>query len=214
MVDCQLRTFSVFDDSVLFAVLNTPRELFVDPATVSVAYSDAVLSVSAGGVRRQLLTPMVLARLLQSAEIRPTDRLLDVGGATGYSAAVAGRLAGTVVALESESAFSEIANKSFSSLGIRNITTVTGPLESGAPGQGPFDVIMVVGAVEDGLDTLLGQLAEGGRLLTIRRAEGQSGLAMKAVRYERIGREVGMRVVFDATAAVLPAFVRKPAFVF
>jgi protein-L-isoaspartate(D-aspartate) O-methyltransferase len=157
---------------------------------------------------------MVLARLLQSAEIRPTDRLLDVGGATGYSAAVAGRLAGTVVALESESAFSEIANKSFSSLGIRNITTVTGPLESGAPGQGPFDVIMVVGAVEDGLDTLLGQLAEGGRLLTIRRAEGQSGLAMKAVRYERIGREVGMRVVFDATAAVLPAFVRKPAFVF
>jgi protein-L-isoaspartate(D-aspartate) O-methyltransferase len=214
MVDCQLRTFSVFDDSVLFAVLNTPRELFVDPATQAVAYSDAVLSVSAGGVRRQLLTPMVLARLLQIAEIRPGDRLLDVGGATGYSAAVARRLAGEVVALESESAFSEIAKKCFSDLTLSNVSCVTGPLDGGAPGQGLFDVIVVAGAVEEGLDTLLGQLAEGGRLVTIRRDPGQTGLAMKAVCYERSGRDVGMRVAFDASAAVLPAFARKPAFVF
>ena len=83
MVDCQLRTFSVIDEAVLFAVLNTPREVFVDPQSRAVAYSDAALTVTAGGVRRQLLTPMVLARLLQSAEIRPGDRLLDVAGSTG-----------------------------------------------------------------------------------------------------------------------------------
>jgi protein-L-isoaspartate(D-aspartate) O-methyltransferase len=214
MVDCQLRTFSVFDDSVLFAVLNTPREVFLEPASRSVAYSDAILSVSAGGVRRQLLTPMVLARLLQTADIRPTDRLLDVGGATGYSAAVSGRLAGSVVALESESAFSEIASKCFADLHLSNVSCATGPLEAGAPGQGPFDVIVVAGAVEEGLDSLLGQLAEGGRLVTVLRSPGQTGLAMKAVRYERVGRDVGMRVAFDATGAVLPAFARKPAFVF
>lgn len=214
MVDCQVRTFSVFDDSVLFALLNTPREVFVDPASPALAYSDAILSVSAGGVRRQLLTPMVLARLLQAAEIRPTDRLLDVGGASGYSAAVASRLAGSVVALESESAFSEMASKRFSELTLSNVTCATGPLEAGAPGQGPFDVIVIAGAVEEGLDTLVGELAEGGRLVTIRRGPGQTGLAMKAVRYERVGKDLGMRVIFDATGAVLPAFARKPAFVF
>jgi protein-L-isoaspartate(D-aspartate) O-methyltransferase len=214
MVDCQLRTFSVIDESVLFAVLNTPRELFVDPAARPIAYSDAIVSASAGGTRRQMLTPMVLARLLQSAEVRSTDRLLDVGGGSGYSAAVAARLAGTVVALESESAFSQAAAKCFAELGLSNVSCVTGPLEAGAPGQGPFNVIVVAGAVEEGLDTLLGQLADGGRLVTILRSPGQTGLAMKAVRYERNGRDIGMRVVFDAMGAVLPPFARKPAFVF
>ena len=215
MVDCQLRTFSVFDEAVLFAVLNTPREVFLDPAAQVVAYSDAVLNVSAGGSRRQELTPMVLARLLQNADVKPTDKVLVVGGGTGYAAAIAARLGGSVVALEADAAFTDAARNALTSLGsLAKVDLTTGPLEAGAPTKGPFDVILVAGAVEEGLEVLLGQLTDGGRLVTIRRSEGQTGLAMKAVRYDRVGPDAGLRTIFDATASVLPGFGRKPAFVF
>ncbi len=215
MVDCQLRTFSVFDEAVLFAVLNTPREAFLDPAATAVAYSDAILTVTAGGARRQELTPMVLARLLQNADIKPSDRVLVVGGGTGYAAAVAARLGGSVVALEADSAFADAARTALGKAGqAEKVALETGPLEGGSASKAPFDVILVAGAVEEGLEVLLRQLAEGGRLLTVRRGEGQTGLALKAVRYDRVGPDVGLRVIFDATAAVLPGFGRKPAFVF
>ena len=214
MVDCQLRPFSVTDEAVLAAFQATPREIFLDPAQRPIAYSDAPVSISIGASRRSLLTPMVLARLLQNADIGATDRLLDVAGGSGYSAAVASPLAGTVIALESEPGLTERARENARTLGIANVTCVTGPLETGLEGQGPFDVILVNGAVECGLEPLLGQLADHGRLLTIECAPGQTGLALKAVRYEKSGKEVGMRVLFDAAAPVLSAFARKPAFVF
>jgi protein-L-isoaspartate(D-aspartate) O-methyltransferase len=214
MVDCQLRTFSITDESVLNAVQNTPREIFVDAGQRSIAYSDAPVCSSAGLVRRPLLMPMVLARLLQSAEVKAGDRFLDVAGGSGYSAAVAAHLAGSVVALESEAGFAEQLRSHAGSLGLAQVETVTGPLSAGAPGKGPFNVILVNGAVEEGLDALFGQLADGGRLMTILRSPGQTGLALKAVRYEKVGADIGMRVVFDANAQILQQFSRKPAFVF
>ena len=87
----------------------------------------------------------------------------------------------------------------------------SGPLEAGRPADGPFDVILVNGAVERGLDTLLSQLAPGGRLVCICRAPGQ---AAKATRFEAVGGKIGRRALFDAAAATLAPFAALPAFAF
>lgn len=214
MVDCQLRTFEVTDLAVLDAFMTTPREAFMASADLAVVYSDAAQTVSSDGQSRSLLTPMVLARLIQAADLDRGCRVLDVGGGAGYSAAILSHLAGSVVALEAYSGFSAATAANASALGLETIRTVTGPLAQGAAGDGPFDVILVNGAVEEGLETLFTQLAPGGRLLCVMRAPGQVGRSAKAMRFDRVGADVSSRFLFDAAAPLLEGFLRKPQFVF
>ena len=214
MVDCQLRTFEVTDLAVLDAFMTTPREAFMASADLAVVYSDSAQTVSSDGHSRSLLTPMVLARLIQAADIDRGSRVLDVGGGAGYSAAILSHLAGSVVALEAYSGFSAATATNASALGLETIRTVTGPLAQGAAGEGPFDVILVNGAVEEGLETLFTQLAPGGRLLCVMRAPGQVGRSAKAMRFDRVGTDVSSRFLFDAAAPLLEGFLRKPQFVF
>jgi protein-L-isoaspartate(D-aspartate) O-methyltransferase len=214
MVDCQLRTFEVTDPAVLDAFLATPRECFLASSDLALAYSDAQQVVASGDVRRAMLTPMVLARLLQGAEVDKGCRVLDVGGGSGYSAAVLARLAGSVVALESVAGFSSAAAANAAQLGLETIHVVTGPLSAGAAADAPFDVILVNGAVEEGLEALFDELAPGGRLVCVTRAPGQVGRSGKATRFDKIGSDVSSRYLFDAAAPVLAGFERKPQFVF
>ena len=214
MADCQLRTFEVTDLAVLDAFMVTPREMFLASADLAVVYSDAPQTVTREGVSRSLLTPMVLARLLQAADIEKGSRVLDVAGGCGYSAAILAHLAGSVVALEATQAFSAATAANAAALGLESIRTVAGPLAEGAAAEGPFDVILVNGAVEQGLEALFAQLAPGGRLVCVMRAPGQVGRSAKAVRFDRIGSDVSSRFLFDAAAPSLDGFARKAAFVF
>ena len=175
MVDNQIRTFDVTDARVLEQFYRVPREAFLPASLADLAYSDAVLTVSAaGGARRALLVPMILARLLQGANIRSADKVMVVGGGTGYAAAICAGLSAGVVALEFDQGFASEAQAQLSRLGITNVETRTGPLAQGNAAGGPYDVIVLAGAVETGLDVLLGQLRAGGRLAAIRqRAAGR-----------------------------------------
>ncbi len=215
MVDCQLRTFDVTDQLVLARMNHVPREMFVAPAQQQLAYSDAALSVPGAAGPRALLLPMALARLLQDLLIEPGDHVLDVGGGLGYSAAVIAGLAGSVVALESDPAFSAAAKAAFAAGGLSNAEAVTGSLSAGCAAKAPFDVILVNGAVETGLDALLAQLADGGRLACIEVADRTAQAAAgRAVIYEKSGTEHGRRTLFPANAPRLPEFTRAPAFAF
>ncbi len=214
MVDCQLRTFDVTDIAVLDAFLAVPREDFLASPDMAIVYSDAQQLVASGDTQRALLTPMVLARLIQGADLDKGCRVLDVGGGAGYSAAVLAQLAGSVTALESDAGFSAAVAASSARLGLQNVSVVTGPLATGAPAQGLFDVILVNGAVEEGLESLFDQLAPGGRLLCVMRAAGQVGRSGKATRFDKIGSDVSARFLFDAAAPILNGFQRKPQFVF
>ena len=196
MVDGQVRTGDVTDLRLLAAMLELPRERFVDPAQAGLAYAD--LDVPLRATRRCLLRPRTLAKLIQAADVAPTDRVLDVGCASGYGAAVLARLAAEVVALEEEPALAAMATKALA--GAASVSVVTGPLTAGWPARQPYDVILVEGAAEVVPPDLFGQLADGGRLLCI---EGRD-LAGRAMVYRSAGGQVSGRPVFDAAAPLLP----------
>jgi protein-L-isoaspartate(D-aspartate) O-methyltransferase len=153
---------------------------------------------------------MVLAKLMQAAEIAPGDHVLDVGCATGYSSAVLARLAGSVVALEEDAALAARARENLRALGVGEMQVASGPLADGSPALAPFDVILVNGAFEIAPKALLRQLKPGGRLVGVL-GRGPAG---KAMLYRSIGGECGGRPIFDAAAPLLPGFAAPAAFVF
>ncbi len=213
MVDNQLRTFNITDRSVLDRMQSVPRENFLPPEQAAIAYSDRALTLTEGNESRRMLAPMILARMIQAAAISPADRILDVGGAAGYSAAVLAGLGAEVVALESDLAMTRKAEANLKNAGIRNVRAVCGPLEAGLAEAGPFDVIIVNGMIETVPDRLLAQLADGGRLVAVRRTSNDpTGRAGKAVQYEKSGQAVGVKEIFDTSAPVLPGFQAARSF--
>jgi protein-L-isoaspartate(D-aspartate) O-methyltransferase len=208
MVDTQIRTMDVTDADVLDAFLDVPREAFVPPSLAALAYLDRDLMVEEGPPARFLMQPMVLARLIQLAEIGRSDRVLDVGAATGYSAALLARLAGAVVALESSAALASEAARKLSA--VDTVRVVAGPLPAGRPEDGPYDAIVLEGAVEEISPELFRQLAPGGRLVAI---VGQGRIGRGSVFVKSAG-DVAGRTVFDVTAAPLPGFAKRTAFAF
>lgn len=208
MVDNQVRTNRVTDSLVISALRAIPRELFVAADAKGVAYVDDDLAVAPG---RYLMEPMILARLLQLAEVQRTDAVLDVGCASGYSSAVLGKMASSVVALEENPDLVNWASETLLGLGIDNAVVVQGKLSDGLADQGPYDVIFVNGAVDRVPEALREQLADGGRLVAVVRGEKGVG---HATLVSRSGTAFGHRADFDANARILPGFARQPTFVF
>lgn len=207
MVDSQLRPNKVNDPRIVDAMLAVPREAFVPAAYRGVAYMDEDVPLAPG---RSLLEPLVLARLLQTAEPTADDVALDVGGGTGYSAAVLSRLVGRVVALESDPALVAETPRILAALGAGNVTVVTGELERGAAAKGPYSLILLNGAVDFIPDELSRQLTDGGRLLAVVLNDGVG----EAVIVRRTGDLFARRPVFNASVGRLPGFRRAAGFVF
>jgi len=212
MVERQVRTFDVTDKAVIARMFEVPREKFLPGSLATLAYSDVALDLpTSGGPPRRLLAPLVFARMLQASKVGPQDRVLDIGGATGYSAAVLAGLALSVVALESESDFVTKAKACLADEPLP-VKIVEGELTKPPAGEGGFDLIFVNGAVEANFEPLLDALAPLGRLVTVFR---ESGLVSRAVRFDKDEHgDVGRRALFDASAATLPGFEKAPSFVF
>jgi protein-L-isoaspartate(D-aspartate) O-methyltransferase len=205
MIDSQIRPSDVTDARLLAAFYTVARENFVPRGARAIAYADVPVEVVPG---RFLLEPRCFAKLLQMAQICAEDRVLDVGCATGYSSAVLARLAGRVVALEQDADLLRIASDALSLTA--NITLVQGGLIEGAKMEGPFDVIIVEGGIEQTPDTLLSQLAEGGRLVAVM----QEGAQGRATLFKKDNGGIGHRAVFDASAPLLAGFKKAMGFVF
>jgi protein-L-isoaspartate(D-aspartate) O-methyltransferase len=207
MVDSQIKTGAITDPVVVDAMGAVPRENFLPEARRAVAYVDENIAVGKG---RFVMDPLILAKLLQIAEIQPTDKALVVGANGGYSAAVLARMASRVVALDSDRDLTVSASSAFAMSGIANIQVVTGDLAAGHAAGAPYDVIVIGGAVAEIPGSLKLQLADGGRLVAIVR-DGPMG---HGVVIERVGATFGVREVFDAVIPVLPGFEKLPKFVF
>ena len=205
MVEGQIRPNRVTHEGLLAALSAVPREIFVPPALAGVAYVDQALRIAPG---RYLLEPLFLARLLQEASVAPTDKVLVIGGGTGYSAAILARIAGSVTLVESDEALAALARANLDRLGAA-VTVHVGDLASGSPAGEAYDVILIDGAVIDPSDSLVRQLAPGGRLVTIRSQEGRSGAGML---YRKVGERLSGRALFDAVGPYLPGFEPKAVF--
>jgi protein-L-isoaspartate(D-aspartate) O-methyltransferase len=210
MVDGQVRTNDVTDLRIIAAMMEIPRERFVPPALADLAYLDRDLPIGPEGGGRRLLKPMVLAKMVQLADVGEADRVLVVGCATGYSAAVLSRLAGDVAALEEEPVLVREAARVCGDLGCANVRVVQGPLTAGWPADAPYDVIFLDGATEVAPATLANQLGEGGRMVAV----VGKGPIRQAKLYRKVGGVVSDRSAFDALASVLPGFQAPAEFVF
>jgi protein-L-isoaspartate(D-aspartate) O-methyltransferase len=213
MVESQVRPSDVVDRRVLRAMEEIPRELFVPEAARPLAYIDnevPITSQAGSAAVRHLMAPTVLAKLIQALQIEDHAIALDVGCGTGYGSAVLARLAQTVVGLEADAGLAEAATKTLSALSIDNVVVVVGELTAGWPGEGPYDAILLNGAVAEVPAALLNQLKDGGRLTAIVTDSGMS----RAMLWQRSGSHFSPRTLFDAAAASLPGFERQPQFVF
>ncbi len=213
MIESQLRPSGVRDVPVLRAFATTPRELFLPLERRFLAYSDEQVEIApakSGKPARHLMQPVILARLIQQAAVKPTDRVLNVACGTGYPAALLAQLAGTVVAVEEDGELAASARKILRELGHDNVTVIEGPLTEGAPEQAPFDMILVSGGIEVEPGRLFAQLKDGGRLFAVFGPERDGD----AVVFTKAGSSVSKRPLFDAGACVLPGFEARPAFVF
>jgi protein-L-isoaspartate(D-aspartate) O-methyltransferase len=206
MVESQIRPSDITDRRITSAMSNIEREPFLPPGLdTTLAYMDGAISLGAG---RAMMAPRTLARLLQLAGIESGDRVLVVGGGSGYSAAIAARMGKDVIALESDEALLAIARSTLTGLG--NVKVVSGPLEAGHAAGAPYDVIFIDGAVEHLPEALVAQLAPGGRLAAIEAAEGVG----RAIVLTKSAAACAKRVAFDASGALLPGFEKARGFVF
>jgi len=209
MVDGQLRPNRVTNASLLSAVSELPRERFLPEALRSIAYADDDVPLGNG---RFLMEPMVLARLIQALQVQPGDKALVVASGRGYGAAILSRLVKSVVAVESDAALAGSAEQTIRDLGIVNIKQAMAKLENGAATDAPFNAILIEGAVHEIPRTILDQLAEGGRLTTVRAAPaGVLGVAELVVKE---GGVTSGRPLFDAGTPPLPGFAPAPRFAF
>jgi protein-L-isoaspartate(D-aspartate) O-methyltransferase len=210
MVDGQVRPSDVTDIRIIDAMLAVPREAFVPDSQRALAYLDLDLDVSEAGARRFLIKPVVIAKMLQAAEIKETDNLLVVGCATGYIAAVAAKLAARVTATESDAALAAKAGDVLAKLGFSNVTVRTAAAADGDEANAPYDVIVLAGATEIVPDRLYRQLRDGGRLVGV----FAMSRPQRAMIVTHSHADFGDRALFDAAVPVLPGLERPPAFVF
>ncbi len=207
MIDGQILPNRVSDNLVMDAFESIPREQFVSEALRSVAYTDEDLALGRG---RFLLEASVLARLLQAAALEQSDKVLVVAGASGYSAAVVAQLSQSVTLLDSDAAFLAHARTTLANLGLGRIAVVEGDVTHGYAANGPYNVILIDGAVGQVPPALLDQLADGGRVVAV----VQQAVQGVATLFERHGGIIGQVPVFDANVPALAEFNTPSHFVF
>ena len=205
MVASQLRTTNVNDPRVVTAMAEVPRERFVPAHAAALAYVDRAVDLGQG---RALNTPLATARLLVQARLQPSDRVLLIGAAAGYTAAVLASLVAEVVAVESLPALAAHARDALA--GTPNVTLVEGPLEHGHPAGAPYDVLIVDGAIEELPSTLASQVVDGGRIV--------SGIVDRGVFRLAAGTHRGVATALtpfaDIDSVRLPGFARPRSFTF
>jgi protein-L-isoaspartate(D-aspartate) O-methyltransferase len=208
MVATQVRPNDVVDLALQKTLEAVPREKFLPEALRPLAYVEQEIAYAPG---RRLLTPRDFAKLVAAAGPERGDLVLDVACGSGYSTAVLAALCEMVVGVESDEQLAATAQDALSAIGVGNAAVIVADPASGAPKQGPYDLIFIGAAIETEPAALFAQLKEGGRLAAILLADGVA----RGVVYRKSGGAMSARTLFDATArAVLPGFAAPRRFRF
>ncbi|MEG3165361.1 protein-L-isoaspartate O-methyltransferase [Sphingomonas sp. PB2P19] len=205
MVASQLRPNAVSDQRVVAAMARVPREAFLPADVRALAYRDSAIPLGGG---RSANLPIATGRLLTEAYLTATDRVLLIGAASGYTAAVLAGIVAHVVAVESNAALAAMARDALA--GMDNVELVEGPLDEGHAAGAPYDVLFVDGALEQMPDALVSQVRPGGRVV--------AGIVERGVVRLAAGRRTeggfGLTPFVDTDCVILPGFERPSPFRF
>lgn len=162
MVERQLKTRGIFDARVLSAIGKVPREEFISPELREHAYEDRPLAI---GCNQTISQPYIVASMLQAAELRPEDRVLELGTGSGYQTALLAEIVSHVTSIERHPELANIARERLSRLGYAKVEIVVGDGTLGYPSGAPYDVVLVSAAAPQIPQSLVAQLALGGRMV-------------------------------------------------
>lgn len=205
MVDTQIRPSDVTKFPIIEAMLSVPREAYMPDGRRDSAYVGKNVPISRG---RVVLDPLTFARMLDVLDLQPTELVLDLGCGPGYSTAIAGRITGTVVAVEEDEELARRAQDILSNQGVDNAIVIHGSLADGAPKYAPYDAMMIQGGIGQLPDSLADQLREGGRIAAIH-VKGHLGTLCVGYKLDGV---INWRRAFNAMAPVLPGFARPVEF--
>ncbi len=203
MVASQLRTSGVSDSRVVAAMAAVAREDFLPESQRIFAYRDRSLPLGNGRMQNP---PLATGLLLTEARIEAGEKVLVIGAAGGYAAALAARVGAKVTMVEEDADLAALARTALGD----SVTLVEGPLTGGAPADAPYDLLLIDGAVEQIPDALADQVREGGRVVTGLSDRGVTRIASGV----RTASGVGLASVVDSECAVLPGFAKPRGFQF
>lgn len=208
MIEQQIRTWDVLDQSVLSLLAVVKREDFVPPACRALAFVDTEAPLPGG---RFMLSPKLEARLLQELQVHKHERVLEVGTGSGYMAALLAHKAQEVITLETDPELAAFARANLQRAGVLNVRVRQADGSRGLPEEAPFDVILLCGSVAEVPNSVLSQLKVGGRLATI---VGQQPI-MRAMLFTRRGEhDYETAELFDTVAPRLKGFGEPSKFKF
>jgi protein-L-isoaspartate(D-aspartate) O-methyltransferase len=162
MVETQLRRRGIRDERVLEAMRLVPRHEFVPPELVDAAYDDRPLPI---GEHETISQPYIVAAMTQAARVAPGDKALEIGGGSGYQTAILAQLGASVCTIEINPQLAEAARERLQRLGYGSVKVFAGDGSEGLTAHAPYEVVIVSAGTPSVSPILLGQLAEGGRLV-------------------------------------------------
>ena len=211
MVNSQIEPMGVVSEKVLNAFSTVPREAFVPSDLQNIAYCDEDIEIHKG---RYLVEPSIIARLLDSANLKSDDIALTIGSGAGYSAALLSKMVSTVVSLEEDEELLKHSQDVWDKYGFCNIVGLSGPLNEGAPDHAPYSLIIINGCVSSIPDSIKSQLSsDGGRILAVVQPKGQEIGRATIVECDN-NNVCTSRVLFDASTPYLSGFEPKDTFEF
>jgi protein-L-isoaspartate(D-aspartate) O-methyltransferase len=201
MIEQQIRTWEVLDPIVLDLLKKIPREDFVAPQYVGLAFADLEIPIGHGQL---MLSPKMEGRIIQALEIKKTDKVLEIGTGSGYLTALLATLAEQVYSVELVAELSQNAQKQLSQHNIQNVTLEIGDAANGWPAHAPYDVIVFTGSLPVAPDSVQQSLTIGGRMFVV---VGEAPV-MQATMIQRVSADTFKRDVLFETC--LPALVNAP----
>ena len=220
MVNGQIRTVDVTDSQVIAAFLKVKREAYIAPAWRDIAYCDGELGVLEVNQSRVLPSPAAWARLVQLLAPPSDGKLLMIGCAGGYGAAVLAELVRHVVAIEADLDVANAAKSALSANGVANVDVHHGAMAAGWPDEAPFASIIFEGAIDALPAAISAQLAPGGRMVGVigRGRTARAHLFRRHQDRHQMDRHqeavVSGQAMFDVAVPPLAGFQAQPVFEF
>ena len=207
MVEGQIKPLGNISKQVMEAFLSFPRDQFVPLELKNFAYLEKNIELSND---RFLLKPSLIAKIISLAGFNSSDTVLIIGSSTGYSSAILSNIAETVISIEEDDQLVNFSETILLEKKIDNVVFLKKELNEGCPEHGPFNKILIEGAVEEIPNYLFEQLDESGKMIAII----INGDLSEVREYNKVGENIGSKFLFNCEAPKLKAFNKTDSFNF